>query len=82
MQIRVKMLGDLRQYLPAGSAFNRCQLEVAEAVLGSVLRQLAVPADKPYLVSVNNTLIHQPDYATLVLQADDEVTLIPPIKGG
>ncbi len=77
------MLGDLRQYLPAGAQFNRCELVLtAGATASSVVAHLALPDEKTYLLMVNGAMVQQSDYATTYLQADDEVILFPPIKGG
>lgn len=83
MKIQLKMLGDLRHYLPAGTQFNRCELELAhDATASSVLAHIALPADKTYLLMLNGDMIQQADYANTYLKAGDEVVLFPPIKGG
>ncbi len=76
------MLGDLRQYLPAGSRFTRCQLEVADGSLPAILQRLPIPADKEYLLILKDTLVPAEDYATTQLEEGDELTVFPPIKGG
>lgn len=77
------MLGDLRHYLPAGTQFNRCELELAaDATASSVVARIALPPEKTYLLMVNGDMIQQGDYATTLLNAGDEVVLFPPIKGG
>lgn len=83
MKIKLKMLGDLRHYLPAGAQFNRCELVLAEgAMASSVLTHIDLPDEKTFLLMVNGDMIQQSDYATTQLRADDEVVLFPPIKGG
>ena len=83
MKIQLKMLGDLRHYLPAGTQFNRCELELADsATANSVLSHIALPDEKTFLLMVNGDMVRQSDYATTRLNAGDEVVLFPPIKGG
>lgn len=77
------MLGDLRQYLPAGSQFNRCELTMAtDATAQLVVTQLQLPEQKAFLLMVNGDMIQPDEYAATCLRSDDEVTLFPPIKGG
>ena len=83
MQVTVKLFGALRQYLPAGSGFNSCQLAVTESpMLEDVLGMLAIPERKAYLVIVNDEKINREDYASTQIQENDEIVLLPPIKGG
>ena len=83
MQVSVKLFGALRQFLPAGSGFNNCTLTVPEqASLSDVLVQLPIPADKPYLVIVNDERLDEEMLAETNISASDEIVLIPPIKGG
>ena len=83
MKIKLKMLGDLRHYLPVGAQFNRCELELAVgATASSVVVHISLPAEKTYLLMVNGDMIQRGDYAATHLNAGDEVVLFPPIKGG
>ena len=83
MQVSVTLFGGLRHFLPAGSSFNKCSLEIGDgASLEALLGQLPIPADKPYLVLLNDSKINAEDYAAIEISADDEIVLLPPIKGG
>ena len=83
MKITVTLFGGLRQYLPAGSGYNKCDIEVDEgASLQSLLGKISIPADKPFLVMHNDTRITPEQYAELYIKNEDEVVLLPPIKGG
>lgn len=83
MDIDVTLFGGLRQYLPPGSAFNRCRLRVDDgASLKTVLEQVPIPADRPYLVILNDEKIDPADYEAVRIGTDDNVVLLPPIKGG
>lgn len=83
MPVTVKLFGALREFLPAGSGFNSCQLSIAPGqLLGEVLSQLPIPGHKPYLVIVNDEKINSQDYASIQIRENDEIVLLPPIKGG
>lgn len=83
MQVSVKLFGALRQFLPAGSQFNACQLSVGDdASITDVLNQLPIPENKPYLVMLNDTRLERHLYAETKVSASDEIILLPPIKGG
>jgi len=83
MKISVKLFGALRQYLPAGSSFNACNLTIAEkSTIADVLTLLPIPEDKAFLVLFNDTKIDKEIYADTKVSAADEIVLLPPIKGG
>ena len=83
MQVNVKLFGALREYLPAGSGFNSCQLTTTELpLLNEVLAMLPIPDGKAYLVILNDEKINQQEYTSTQLNENDEVVLLPPIKGG
>ena len=83
MQVTVKLFGALRQFLPAGSGFNSCQLTTtANSMLEDVLGILTIPEHKAYLVIVNDEKINREDYASIQVRENDEIVLLPPIKGG
>ncbi len=83
MQVTVKLFGALRQFLPPGSSFNSCQITIqAEPMLDQVLALLPIPEHKAYLVIVNDEKISREDYAATEVQQNDEIVLLPPIKGG
>ncbi len=83
MQVTVKLFGALRQFLPTGSSFNSGQLSIqAESTLGDVLALLPIPEHRAYLVIINDEKINREDYASMPVQENDEIVLLPPIKGG
>jgi molybdopterin converting factor small subunit len=83
MQVTVKLFGALRQYLPAGSSFNSCELTTAERpMLDQLLQMLPIPDHKAYLVILNDEKINEQEYASTRVEQNDEVVLLPPIKGG
>ncbi|MCP3852777.1 MAG: MoaD/ThiS family protein [Gammaproteobacteria bacterium] len=83
MQVSVKLFGALRQFMPAGSAFNSCTLTVADnANLTEVLAALPIPPSKPYLVVFNDSKIDEESFDTIRVTAADKIILLPPVKGG
>ena len=51
-------------------------------MLEDVLGMLTIPEHKAYLVIVNDEKINREDYASIQVRENDEIVLLPPIKGG
>jgi len=83
VKIKLKTGGLLGEYLPPGSTANRGELEVKEgATPADVMQQLGMPIDRPYLTGVNGELITKDRRGSFVLIDEDELSLMPPLKGG
>ena len=83
MKITVRTAGLLGKYLPAGSARNQAVLEVANSVTPvDVMRQLGMPLDGNYLVALNGEVVPRDDRSTRALSENDQLSLMPPLKGG
>ncbi len=83
MKIKLKTGGLLGEYLPPGSATNRGEIEVEEgATPVDVMQQLGMPMDRTYLTGVNGEIINKDNRSTRVLIDGDELSLMPPLKGG
>ena len=83
MQIKVKLFGGLRHYLPAGSSFNQCMISLdSSASLTDLIARLPIPEGKPYLVMINDERVTPEQYDGITLSSEDDVMLLPPIKGG
>ena len=83
MEISVTLFGGLRHFLPAGSSFNKCKIDIDDgANLEALLQRIPIPADKPFLVILNDEKVSREAYPETVVQADDDIVLLPPIKGG
>ena len=55
MEISVTLFGGLRHFLPAGSSFNKCKIDIDDGdSLQALLDRIPVPADEPYLVLLND----------------------------
>ena len=83
MRIKVKTGGLLGEYLPAGSAPNRAEIDVED---GSgpldVMRVLGMPDDQPYLIILNQAVVPTAERPTTKLTENDELGIFPPLKGG
>jgi sulfur carrier protein ThiS len=83
MDISVTLFGGLRYFLPAGSSFNKCKIGIDQGdSLESLLKQIPIPEARPYIVILNDERVARESYAAITIEADDEVVLLPPIKGG
>lgn len=83
MDISVTLFGGLRHFLPAGSSFNKCSLKIDEdSRLDALLKLLPIPAEKRYIVIINDEKVSREDYPEITINSSDEVVLLPPIKGG
>ena len=55
MDISVTLFGGLRHFLPAGSSFNKCVISIDDGShLDALLKLLPIPAEKKYLVIIND----------------------------
>jgi sulfur carrier protein ThiS len=83
VKIQFKTGGQFVEHLPAGTPGNTAQLEVAEgATPMDVMRQLGMPAEENYLVSLNGEVVVISDRAARVLAEGDQLAIMPPLKGG
>jgi sulfur carrier protein ThiS len=83
MDISVTLFGGLRHFLPAGSSFNKCKIGIDQGdSLESLLKRVPIPEAKPYIVILNDEKVARESYSETTIQAEDEVVLLPPIKGG
>ncbi|MCG6888159.1 MAG: MoaD/ThiS family protein [Gammaproteobacteria bacterium] len=83
MDISVTLFGGLRHFLPAGSSFNKCTIKLDDGGhLDELLELLPIPARKKYIVIINDEKVSREAYADITVHSDDEIVLLPPIKGG
>lgn len=83
MKIQFKTGGLFVEHLPAGSSGNTAELEVpAGATPTDVMRQLGMPMDENYLVSLNGEVVVISERDTRVLAENDHLAVMPPLKGG
>lgn len=83
MRISVRTGGVLGQYLPPGGENNEASLEVAPGTTArDVMAELGFPAERTYLVILNGTALPKAERETRALAEDDELAILPPLKGG
>ena len=83
MKIRVRTAVLLGKYLPPGSAGNAADIEVADgATPTEVIAQLGMPTDASYLVTLNGESLPRAERAHRALAANDDLAIMPPLKGG
>jgi sulfur carrier protein ThiS len=83
VKIQFRTGGQFVEHLPAGSSTNTAELEVADgATPMDVMRQLGMPSEENYLVSLNGEVVVISERDTRVLAENDHLAIMPPLKGG
>ena len=83
IRIEVRTTGLLSDYLPAGSEKNVARIEVADgATPADVVKQLGMPVEENYLVSLNGNLVPRSWRSTQTLSENDALAIMSPIKAG
>ncbi len=83
MKIHFKTGGLFVEHLPAGNTGNTAELDVSEdATPMDVMRQLHMPLDEKYLVSLNGEVVVISERDTRMLAENDHLAIMPPLKGG
>ena len=78
MQLNVKLIGRLTEYQRGDRAVTLKD----HGTIVSVLAELGVPHDQVGPVSLNDSLVSKDLWGGTVLQEGDQLTVMPPIKGG
>ena len=82
MKITIKTAGNLGKYLPAGASGNLAEIDVAEgATPADVMTKLGLP-EGSYLVVLNGTSVPKAERASRSLAENDNLSIMPPLKGG
>jgi molybdopterin converting factor small subunit len=80
MQVRVRLMGVLRNKLPPGSPSGTAVLDVEPATtVTAVLDRLGIGGGHVHLVMVNGAMEQDRQRA---LADGDELTVLPPVAGG
>ncbi len=83
MKIHFKTGGLFVEHLPAGSTGSTAELDVSEgATPMDVMRQLHMPLDEKYLVSLNGEVVVISERDSRALAENDHLAIMPPLKGG
>ena len=79
MQVEVHLFANLADYGPPGARGGVARVDVPDGVtLGELLRRLRIPDEMPRLLLVNGRDVD----ASVQLNPDDVVTVLPPLVGG
>ena len=83
MKILFKTGGMLVEHLPTGGSGGSAELEVADdATPLDVMRQLRMPLDDNYLISLNGEVVVTSERSSRGLKEGDRLAIMPPLKGG
>ena len=83
MKIQFKTGGIFVEHLPAGTTGNTAEIEVPDgATPMDVMHQLGMPTEENYLVSLNGEVVVISERATKTLAENDQLSIMPPLKGG
>lgn len=83
MSVSVKLGGALVEFAPAGHSGNTHTMSLdVQTSVQDILEQLAVPAEQPLMVILNDSMVARPDYSTTLLTNGDQLSLMPPIRAG
>ena len=83
MSVSVKLGGSLVEFAPPEQPGNSHSMTlVTQTSVQNVLDQLAVPAEQPLMVILNDAMVARPDYNKTLLADGDKLSLMPPIKAG
>ena len=83
MRITVRTGGLLDKYLPPGSEDHMAELDLPDGLTpADVMQNLGLPADQSYLVVLNGVSIPKAERAERQLADDDELEILPPLRGG
>ncbi len=83
MKVRFKTSGILERHLPAGAVGNACVLDLPEGATAiDVMTLLGLPTGERYMVALNGALLPSAERPTRTLAPDDELAIMPPLKGG
>lgn len=83
MKVTLRTGGLLGDYLPPGSGDDETTLDVkAGATPVEVMKQLKFPLEDFYLIILNDEVVPQENWGTVVLDENDVLGIFPPLKGG
>lgn len=83
MNITLKATGPMGRFLPAGSSGSLAEIAVAQdATAVDVMRQLGIPEEGSYLVSLNGTALPKAERGERKLAEGDTLAILPPLRGG
>ena len=78
VHLNVKLIGRLTEYECGNGTITLTD----QGTIVSVLAELGVPHDQVGPVSLNDTIVSKDLWGDTVLHEGDQLTVMPPIKGG
>ena len=83
MKISFKLYASLSDYLPAGTRYNRVELDVPpDASILQIIEPYGMPPKLVHLVLVNGVFIPPEQRGERTLVENDVLAIWPPIAGG
>ena len=83
MQITLKLYAQLTDFLPAGAAQNKVDLDVPEGTtIAALLQSLNLPSKLVHLVLVNGLFVPPDAGLRQPLRTGDALAVWPPVAGG
>ncbi len=83
MRIRLRTSGIFSERLPTGSKDDTIMIDLPEgSVPKDAIERLGLPADQSCLVVLNGSSVPKAERATRQLSENDELAIMPPLKGG
>jgi thiamine biosynthesis protein ThiS len=83
MQITLKLYAQLTDFLPAGAAQNKVDLDVPEGTtIAALLQSLNLPPKLVHLVLVNGVFVAPDARSRQALRTGDALAVWPPVAGG
>lgn len=82
MQIKLKATGRLKKYLTSEVIESGDMTLEKPGTLAELIGFLQIPDNEPFAFIVNNTMVPHSKLTSTDIRENDEITLIPPIRGG
>ncbi len=83
MKITIRLLGNLRQYLPHGTEFSDLEMEVSPGAMAhDIPARLSIPADAALMILLNDVRLSPEQLTRETLKTGDRLVISPAIKGG
>ena len=83
MKMYIELYASLMPLLPPGNARFRREIQVEDDVtVQQVIEQFKIPEEQAHIVLVNGKFVCGDDRLEYQLQAEDTVSIWPPVAGG
>ena len=83
VKVTVRLVGGLTRYLPPNSNNGSTELEISSnSTVSCLIEKFGMPADRQYMVSVNDEFIPSGQLEAVSFNAGDRIMMMPALKGG